>query len=131
MTTATQTRRIVRAFNEARSISDLANAANHLSPTFTFQSPMLRFESSSDYLASHAQFQPLVTGLDMISELYGPDEATHVFDLHTATPVGTQRTAEHFKLVEGRIESILLIFDASEWRPLLTAVGVLPTSHMK
>jgi hypothetical protein len=129
MTTATQTRRIVRAFNDARTVSDLAAAAALLSPTFTFQSPMLRFEGSSDYLASHAQFQPLVTGLDLISELYGADEATLIFDLHTATPVATQRTAEHFKLVEGRIESILLIFDASEWRPLLAAIGVLPTAN--
>lgn len=129
MTSATQTRRIVRCFIEARNLSDLAGAAAHLSPTSTFQSPMLRFDSSSDYLASHARFQPLVTGLDLISELYGAGEATLVFDLHTATPVGTQRTAEHFKLVEGRIESILLIFDTSEWRPLLTAIGVLPAAR--
>ena len=129
MTTATQTRRIVRAFHDARTVSDLAGAAIHLSPTFTFQSPMLRFESSSDYLASHAQFQPLVTGLDMVSELYGAGEATLVYDLQTATPVRTQRTAEHFKLVEGRIASILLIFDASEWRPLLAAIGVIPTAN--
>jgi SnoaL-like domain len=125
MTTATQTRRIVRAFHDARTNGDFATAATHLAPAFSFQSPMLGFDDSTDYLASHAQFQQFVTGLDMISDLYGDDEATLVYDLRTATPAGTQRTAEHFKLEDGRIASILLIFDASEWRPLLAAAGVL------
>jgi hypothetical protein len=125
MTTATQTRRIVRAFHDARTSGDFASAATHLAPHFSFQSPLLTFDNPSDYLASHAGFQPLVTGLEMISELYGDGEATFVLDLHTATPVGTQRTAEHFKLENGRIGSILLIFDASAWHPLLSAIGVI------
>jgi hypothetical protein len=129
MTTATQTCRIVRAFQDARSSGDFASAATHLEPTFSFQSPLLAFDNPSDYLASQAGFQPLVTGLDMISELYGDGEATFVFDLHTATAVGTQRTAEHFKLENGRIASILLIFDASEWRPLLSAIGVITPAN--
>jgi hypothetical protein len=129
MTTATQTRRIVRAFLDARTSGDFASAATQLAPRFTFQSPMMAFENPSDYLASHAAFQPLVTGLDLISELYGEGEATLIFDLHTATPVGTQRTAEHFKLLEGRVTSIMLIFDASEWRPLLAAIGAVPVAN--
>lgn len=55
----------------------------------------------------------------MISELYGESEATLVYDVHTKTPVGTQRTAEHFQVRDGRIISIMLIFDATLWRPLL------------
>jgi hypothetical protein len=126
MTTATQTSRIVRAFHDARTSGDYATAATHLAPAFSFQSPMLGFDDPTDYLASHAQFQQHVTGLDMISDLYGDDQATLIYDLHTATPAGTQRTAEHFELGDGKIASILLIFDASEWRPLLVAAGVLP-----
>jgi hypothetical protein len=129
MTTATQTRRIVRAFDDARSRGDFATAATLLAPAFAFQSPMLRFEDPPDYLASHALFQQVVTGRDMISQTYGEDEATFIFDLHTATPVGTQRTAEHFRLLDGRIASILLIFDASEWRPLLAAIGEVPAPN--
>jgi hypothetical protein len=121
VTTATQTRRIVRAYHAARADGYFAAAATHLAADFTFQSPMLRFDSPSDYLASHAGFQLVVTGLDMISELYGEDQATFVYDLHTATPVGTQRTAEHFRLANGRIASILLIFDASPWRAFVEA----------
>ncbi len=54
----------------------------------------------------------------MISELYGESEATLVYDVHTATPAGTQRTAEHFRLGDGKITSIMLIFDATPWQPM-------------
>jgi SnoaL-like domain len=129
MTTATQTRRIVPAFIDARTRGDFAAAASHLAPDFSFESPLMRFENPTDYLASQAGLHPLITGLVMISELYGEDEATILFDLHTATPVGSQRTAEHLKLVDGKIASIFILFDASEWRPLLGAIGVLPAPN--
>lgn len=65
----------------------------------------------------------------MISELYGETEATLVYDVQTATTVGTQRTAEYFRLREGRIAAILLIFDATDWRPLMAMLGAAtPTS---
>ena len=123
MTSATETRRIVRAFHDARNFGDFETAGTHLAPAFTFHSPLLRYEDPAVYLASHAGFLAVVTGLDMISQLYGEGEATILYDLHTATPVGTQRTAEHFRLVDGRITEILLIFDASDWRPSFAGPG--------
>lgn len=116
MTTDTQTRRVVSAFHAARTAGDLEAAGAHLAPTFTFRSPMMGFDDPAEYLVRHGAIQHLVTGLDMISELYGEGEATLVYDMHTATPAGTQRTAEHFKLTESKISSILAIFDASPWR---------------
>jgi hypothetical protein len=41
--------------------------------------------------------------------------------VHTATPVGVQRTAEHFRVRDGKIESITLIFDATPWHPIMAA----------
>ena len=116
MTTDTQTRRVVGAFHAARTAGDLEAAAAYLAPTFTFRSPMMGFDDPAEYLARHGAIQHLVTRLDMISELYGEGEATLVYDMHTATPAGTQRTAEHFKLTASKISSILMIFDASTWR---------------
>ncbi|WP_211370224.1 hypothetical protein [Nonomuraea turkmeniaca] len=63
-----------------------------------------------------------MTGLDLISELYGDAEATLVYDVHTATPAGTQRTAEHFRLRGGKISEILLIFDAAPWQPMASVI---------
>ncbi|MET1074257.1 MAG: hypothetical protein ABWY11_16540, partial [Umezawaea sp.] len=61
--------------------------------------------------------------VDLMSELHGDAEATLVYDVHTASPVGTQRTAEHFRLADGRITSILLIFDGAPWQALMAAAG--------
>lgn len=125
MTTDTQTRQVVSAFLASRSAGDMDTAALYLAAEFTFQSPMMRFDDAAAYLASHRDFAQVLTGIDMISELYGEGEGTLVYDLNTATPAGTQRTAEHFKLTGGKIASILLIFDATPWRPMLEALSLL------
>jgi len=116
--TSEQTRRAVRGYHEARFRGDAAAAAAHLGEPFRFQSPFFTSDDRAGHLATLPGFVSIVTGVDLISELYGEAEATLVYDVHTATPAGTQRTAEHFRLDDGRITSILLVFDASPWQPM-------------
>jgi hypothetical protein len=116
------TEEIVRAYHAARFGGDVPAAEATLGDGFAFESPLLR-GGAADHLAGLPAFLGIVTGVDMISELYGDGEATLVYDVHTATPVGTQRTAEHFRLRDGRITAITLIFDATAWRPLLAHVN--------
>jgi hypothetical protein len=120
MTTTAQerTRRAVRGYHEARFRGDVSAAAAHLGEPFHFQSPFISSDDRTGHLATLPGFVSIVQGVDLISELYGEAEATLVYDVHTATPVGTQRTAEHFRLHDGRIVSIMLLFDASPWRPM-------------
>ncbi|MER7582351.1 hypothetical protein [Kitasatospora sp. NPDC097691] len=62
--------------------------------------------------------------MELISELYGETEATLVYDVHTAPAVGiTQHTAEHFRLRDGRITSITLVFDSAPWQAVMAAAG--------
>lgn len=122
MPTHVSTRSIVRAFHRARSSGSLDEATSFLAGDFVFESPLMRFENRGEYLASHRAFQGLVTGFDMISELVGRFEATWIYDLKTATPVDTQRTAEHFRLKAGKISAIFLLFDASPWIPLMSSL---------
>jgi hypothetical protein len=95
-------------------------AVAQLAERFTFQSPLMSSDDAAGHLAGLSGFLQVVTGVEMISELYGQSEATLVYDVHTATPVGTQRTAEHFRLHDGLVTSITLIFDATFWRPMMT-----------
>lgn len=113
---------VVRAYHDARFRGDVAAAVALTGSPFRFESPMLRFEDPAAHLAGLPAFLSVVTGVELRSELYGADEATLVYDVHTATPVGTQRTAEHFRLVDGRITAITLIFDATPWQALAAAV---------
>ncbi|GLW96810.1 nuclear transport factor 2 family protein [Microtetraspora sp. NBRC 16547] len=124
MTSAsTRTRQTVRGYHEARFRGDVPAAAAHLAETFAFQSPLMSSADAAGHLSGLPGFLQVVTGVDMISELYGESEATLVYDVHTATPAGTQRTAEHFRLDDGRITSIMLIFDATPWQPMKAMMG--------
>lgn len=114
------TRDVVRTYHEARFRGDVASARKTLADGFRFGSPLLKADAE-DHLAGLPAFLGIVSGVDMISELYGADEATLVYDVHTATPVGTQRTAEHFRLRDGLITSITLIFDATVWQRIIAA----------
>ncbi|BCJ47373.1 hypothetical protein GCM10010168_17310 [Actinoplanes ianthinogenes] len=117
----TSTRETVQAYHRARFAGDIPAAAAELADTFTFRSPLISSGDRTGHLAGLPMFLQVVTGVDMISELYGESEATLVYDVHTALPVGTQRTAEHFRLRDGRITAITLIFDATRWHAVMAA----------
>jgi hypothetical protein len=117
------TRETVLAYSRARFAGDVTAAAEQLAGAFTFHSPLISSDDARGHLAGLPAFVSVVTGVDMLSELYGESEATLVYDVHTATPVGTQRTAEHFRLQDGKITSITLIFDATPWHPIMAAAA--------
>ncbi|GAA2225681.1 hypothetical protein [Streptomyces nogalater] len=121
-TTTTTTRATVRAYHRARFRGDIPAAARTLGESFHFQSPLLSSDSAHDHLSGLDAFLGIVTGVDLISELYGEAEATLVYEVHTSIPaIGTQRTAEHFHLTQGRIDTIRLIFDATPWHAVMRA----------
>ncbi|MFF0307859.1 hypothetical protein ACFYSC_10535 [Streptosporangium sp. NPDC004379] len=113
-----RTRHAVRGYHEARFRGDATGAAAYLGEPFRFQSPFITSDDRTGHLATLPGFVSIVTGVDLISELYGEAEATLVYDVHTATPAGTQRTAEHFRLDDGAITSITLIFDTAPWQSM-------------
>lgn len=119
----TSTREVVRGYHEARFRGDVAAAAALIGEGFSFRSPFISSGDPAGHLAGIDGLLGVVTGLDLISELYGESEATLVYDLHTATPAGTQRTAEHFRLgPDGKIRTIMLIFDAAPWQPMASVI---------
>ncbi|MFI6321725.1 hypothetical protein ACIBG8_29620 [Nonomuraea sp. NPDC050556] len=117
----TTTQQAVRAYHEARFRGDAVAAAEHLGSSFSFRSPFITSDDRTGHLATLPGFVSIVTGVDLISELYGEAEATLVYDVHTAV-AGTQRTAEHFRLENGKIVAILLIFDATPWQALTAQI---------
>ncbi|GAA4599194.1 hypothetical protein GCM10023194_78630 [Planotetraspora phitsanulokensis] len=116
MSTTAQT---VRGYHDARFRGDVAAAAAYVAEPFSFRSPFISSTDPVGHLAGLPEFVKIVTDVDLISELYGEAEATLVYDVHTATPAGIQRTAEHFRLDgNGKITAITLIFDAAPWQPM-------------
>jgi hypothetical protein len=127
MTSQNRTRQIVRGYHDARFRGDVPAAVAHLAEPFNFHSPLMSSEDPSGHLAGLPGFLKVVTGVDMISELFGESEATLVYDVHTATPARTQRTAEHFRLDGTGITSIMLIFDGTPWQSMLAMMSQDPS----
>ncbi len=122
--TATQTREMVRAYHEAWTGEDVTSAGDYIAEEFITRAPVGSYDSRAEYLAGLANFRHrFVTGVDLISELYGNGEATLLYDVHTNTPAGTIRTAEHFKVSDGKISSTILVFDATKWRAMMASQG--------
>ncbi|MFE1408936.1 hypothetical protein ACFW5D_36415 [Streptomyces sp. NPDC058770] len=119
----TTTRATVRAYHQARFRGDIPAAVRTLAEPFHFQSPLLTSDSPHHHLSGLDAFLGIVSGVDLISELYGESEAILLYDVHTSvSAIGTQRTAEHFHLTDGRIDTIRLIFDATAWHAVMRAV---------
>jgi ketosteroid isomerase-like protein len=120
-----ETEKIVRAYHDAYRRGDVNAAGAQLAESFKFSSPMMAFDSPQQHLAALVRFVPFITGIHMISELYSDGEATLVYDLHTSLPGGAavQRCAEHFRVADDRISSIIIIFDATPWRPIIQAAA--------
>jgi hypothetical protein len=116
-------REVVRGYHDARFRGDVAGAvARCAESSFSFRSPFVSSSDPAGHLAGLEGFLGVVTEVEMISELYGESEATLVYDVHTATPAGVQRTAEHFRLTGGKIGTIMLIFDAAPWQPMAAEI---------
>ncbi len=127
MPTAAPTRDAVRTYHDARFRGDIATAAAQIGEGFTFRSPFITSDSPTGHLDGLDGLLGIVTRIEMIGELYGETEATLVYDIHTAPAVGiTQRTAEHFRLQDGRITAITLIFDSAPWQAIMAAAGPNP-----
>jgi hypothetical protein len=114
-----QTQRIVRGYHDAWVAGEVDAAGAYLAAEVVNPAPFNHYSpdplSRAAYLEFLREFRQRVTGVDLISALYGNEEATLVYAVHTATPAGgrTFPTAEHFRLREGRIAKVLLIFNAA------------------
>jgi hypothetical protein len=114
-----QTQRIVRGYHDAWTAGEVDAAGVYLADVIVNPAPFNHFSlaplSRADYLAFLREFRQRVTGVDLISALYGDEEATLVYEVHTATPAGARTfpTAEHFRITNGRIAKVILIFNAA------------------
>ena len=120
-----ETRLIVRAYHDAYRRGDVPAAIALLAEKFTFSSPILGFASPQLHAAALVRFVSFITGCDLISELYGNGEATLVYDLHVSLTPRVRRTAEHFRVRDGRIFEMTTIFDATPWRPIIDAAAAI------
>ena len=109
----------VRAYYESWTRGDMSRARSCLADDLDFQGPIDRFTSADPFIAALTGFASMLARTDLVQELYAVDEAALLYDCVTASPAGTIRTAEFFRIEKGKIASIRLVFDATELRKLM------------
>ncbi|MGV9822531.1 nuclear transport factor 2 family protein [Nocardia xishanensis] len=121
MITTSPTREAVQAYHRARFRGDVPAAAAQLGQNFSFRSPFIESRSPTGHLAGIEQLIQIVDHIEMITELYDDTDAVLIYDLHTNSTAGIQHTAEHFRVHDGRITAIRLIFDSAPWQAIMAA----------
>lgn len=113
------TRNIVEGYTNAWSSGDLKTARSYLADDLEFKGSVDNFSDADSLISAISVFLKIFKSLNMITTFYHEDEAIQMYDCVTDSPAGTIRTVEYFKLVDGKIKEIKLIFDASELRGLM------------
>ena len=113
------TRDIVKGYYLAWTSKDLAAARSYLSPNLNFQGSIDRFDNADDFARALGGFTQMLVETRLISEFYGETDAMLLYDCVTPTPAGTIRTAEYFRVQDGKIQEIKLVFDATALRAMM------------
>jgi len=120
--TQAETRQIVRAYFDTWTRGDVPAAGQYLADDLAFTGTLRTLNGVAEYLAALNDFRKLISaGIDLISELYGDDEATLIYSAHTVA--GAMRIAEHIRLTDGKISSIIVILDPTALRAFKAAAG--------
>lgn len=89
---------------------------------FRFEGPIDTFEDADAYLDSLRGLASIVTGAERLKVFEDGDDACVIYELRTE-PVPRSRIAEWYRVRDGRIESILVMFDARPFAPLFAHQG--------
>jgi len=113
------TKQIVTNYHNAWTIGNLEAARVFLADDLDFQGSIDTFRRADDFIAALAMFQKMLRGINLIQSFFSESGAALLYDCDTKSPAGVIRTAEFFTVIDGKINSIRLIFDATELRKLM------------
>lgn len=102
---------IVLAFQEAIGHKDFAAARKLMQDNLEFRGPIDTFHKADDYLHAIQKLSAIVEGVDILKVFEDGNDVSLFCDLKTK-PVGTSFVAEWYKVNEGKIASVRVVFDA-------------------
>jgi ketosteroid isomerase-like protein len=111
---------VAERFFDAWTSGDFAKARELLQDGVSFQGPIDAFSDADSYLASLRQLSGIITGVDKQKVFVGGDDVCVIYDLKTR-PVASSRTCEWYKVRDGKIASVSVVFDARPFAPLFEA----------
>ena len=90
---------------------DFARARPLLHDDVKFEGPIDSFRDADSYLASLQQLSGIVTGAEKQKVFADGDDVCVIYDLKTV-PVPRSRTCEWYRVRDGKIASVSVVFDA-------------------
>jgi len=111
---------VAEGFFDAWTAKDFARARQLLRDDVSFQGPIDTVSEADSFLASLQQLSGIVTGVDKQKVFVDGNDVCVIYDLKTA-PVPSSRTCEWWRLRDGKIASVRVIFDVRPVGPLFEA----------
>jgi hypothetical protein len=103
---------IVLAYQRALGASDYKTARTYLSDHFSFQGPLASHDKPEGLLKDLEQLHHIVKGVNMHKVFVDGEDVCLLYDLITTNPPVTSFTCEWYHVVDGKIASIRVTFDA-------------------
>lgn len=113
------TESIVHAYFDAWTQGRFGVARQLLDDKLKFRGSIDHFDSADDFVTTLRLFGQMVQGVKLQEQFVDGDRAALLYDCITTTAAGAVRSAEFFKVRNGRITEIALIFDATQLRKVM------------
>jgi hypothetical protein len=113
------TAQVVTKYHDAWTRGDMEAARSCLADDLDFQGSIDTFRRADDFIAALTMFQKMLNRVTLIQSLHSDTGSALLYDCDTMSPAGVIRTAEFFTVAGGRINTIRLVFDATELRKLM------------
>jgi len=112
------TKQLIEMYHHAWTNGDFLTARNCLLDDLDFRGSIQTFSNADDFIAALKEFKQILQGVTMLNSFYDNQGAALLYDCDSITPAGVIRTAEFLQVLDDKISSIRLIFDATEVRKL-------------
>jgi len=116
----TASARVAESFFDAWTNQDFERARSLLQDDVSFNGPIDTFTDADSYIASLRALSGIVTGADKQKVFVDGDDVCVIYDLKTA-PVPSSRTCEWYRVRDGKIASVSVVFDARPFAALFEA----------
>jgi ketosteroid isomerase-like protein len=111
---------VAEGFFDAWTSKDFEGARTLLHDDVAFEGPIDSFSDADSYLASLKQLSGIVTGAEKLKVFVDGEDVCVIYDLKTA-PVPSARTCEWYRVRDGKVASVSVVFDARPFAALFEA----------
>jgi hypothetical protein len=103
---------IVLAYQRALGNQDYKSALSYMRDDLSFRGPLASHDKPEALLKDLEQLHHIVKGVDMKKVFVDGDDVCLLYDLITTNPPATSFTCEWYHVMDGKIGSIRVTFDA-------------------